>query len=276
MRAVSGTLFGRWYVTLFGLTYLWFAIRHLGWRRTLVYTVAAVALGALAENGSVHLGIPYTRYRFADSLRGKELFVGDVPLMVPLSYTFMAYFAFASGRLLASGPRHTRARHVWMEYALGLVLAVWALWILDPVSRMGDRFYLGRLFAYRGPGFWFGLPLGSQVGFAATAAVLLAILTWMARDEPDRMVDGLRHHPHLSALVTYHAQVFHLAVVAFVIGADAVGGSALLMWIPAAAITAVFWTTLSEVEAAGSGPRGSRDAEHLLHGTPQKVAAVPR
>jgi uncharacterized membrane protein len=264
MRAVSGTLFGRWYVTIFGLTYLWFAVRHLGWRRTLVYTVAAVGLGALAENGSVHLGFPYTHYRFADSLRGKELFVGDVPLMVPLSYTFMAYFAFASGRLLASGTRHTRARHVWMEYLLGLVLAVWALWILDPVSRMGDRFYLGRLFAYRGPGFWFGLPLGSQIGFAGTAAVLLGILTWMARDEPDRPVDGLRRHPHLSALVTYHAQVFHLAVVAFVIGADAVGGSALLMWIPAAAITAVYWSTLREVEAAGSGQRGSGDADHLL------------
>jgi hypothetical protein len=96
----------------------------------------------------------------------------------------------------------------------------------------------------------------------------LGILTWIARDEPDRPVDGLRRHPHLSALVTYHAQVFHLAVVAFVIGADALGGSALLMWIPAAAITAVYWTTLREVEveveAAGSGHRGSGDAEHLL------------
>jgi hypothetical protein len=158
-----------------------------------------------------------------------------------------------------------------MEYLLGLVLAVWALWILDPVSRMGDRFYLGRLFAYRGPGFWFGLPLGSQLGFAATAAILLGILAWMTRDEPDRPIDGLRHHPHLSALVTYHAQVFHLAVVAFVIGADAVGGSALLMWIPAAAITAVFWTTLREVDGAGSELRGSRDAEHLLDGARQQL-----
>ena len=34
MRAVGGTVFGRWYVTIFGLTYLWFAVRHLGWRRT--------------------------------------------------------------------------------------------------------------------------------------------------------------------------------------------------------------------------------------------------
>jgi uncharacterized membrane protein len=271
MRAVTGTLFGRWYVTIFGATFVWFAVRHLGWRKTLLYAVVAVGVGALAENGSVHLGFPYTHYRFSDSLRGKELFVGDVPLMVPLSYTFMAYFAFASGRLLASGPRHTRGRRMWMEYLLGLVLAVWALWILDPVSRMGDRFYLGRLFAYRGPGFWFGLPLGSQLGFAGTAAVLLAILTWLARDEPDRPVNGLVRHPHLSALVTYHAQVFHLAAVAFVIGADTVGGSALLMWVPAAALTAVYWTTLRDVEAAASGQRRGRDAEHLFEGGRQQL-----
>jgi len=92
----------------------------------------------------------------------------------------------------------------------------------------------------------------------------LGILTWIARDEPDRPVDGLRRHPHLSALVTYHAQVFHLAIVAFVIGADAIGASALLMWIPAAAITAVYWSTLREVEAAGSEHRGRGDTEHLL------------
>ena len=40
------------------------------------------------------------------------------------------------------------------------MLAVWALWVLDPISRLGDRFYLGRVFEYEGPGFWFGLPLG--------------------------------------------------------------------------------------------------------------------
>ena len=69
-----------------------------------VYSVIAVGVGALAENGSVHLGFPYTRYTFNPGLRGDEIFIGDVPLMVPLSYTFMGYFAFAAGRLLASGP----------------------------------------------------------------------------------------------------------------------------------------------------------------------------
>jgi hypothetical protein len=251
LREIWGTVGGRWYVTIFGATFLWCAVRHLGWRRTAIYTVVAVAVGALAENGSVHLGVPYTRYAFNDDLRGKELFVGDVPLMVPLSYTFMAYFAFASGRLLAAGPRHTRAARPWMEWTLALVLAVWALWILDPVSRLGDRFYLGELFRYAGPGFWFGLPTGSQVGFAATAAVLLGMLFVMTRDEPDRRVDGgLLRHPHLPALLTYHGQVFHLAIVAWWIGGvgDTIGGAAVLIWVPAAAITAVLWSTLNRLE----------------------------
>ena len=244
MRQVLGTLGGRWYVTLFGLTFLWRASRHLGWRKTLVYAVASVGIGALAENASVHLGIPYTRYAFNDALRGDELFIGDVPLMVPLSYGFMAYFAFASARLLASGPWRTRATRPWHEFLLALVLAVWALWILDPVARLGDEFYLGRVFAYDGPGFWFGLPLGSQLGFTATALVLLALLFRLAAGEPDRPQRGLLRHPHAVALLTYHAQVGHLAVVAVWLGATELGGAALLMWVPVAAMTAVHWSAL--------------------------------
>jgi uncharacterized membrane protein len=221
-------------------------VRHLGWRKTVAYLAGSLVVGLLFENGSVRYGFPYTRYAFNDALRGKELFVGDVPLMVPLSYSFMGYFAFALGRLLASGPRRTRGRWVLAEYGLGVMLAVWALWILDPVSRLGQQFYLGRLFAYDGPGFWFGLPLGSQLGFGLTSVLLIGLLTWLARNDPDVPVAGLRRHPHLIALITYHAQVFHLAVVAFVIGgpvADAVGGAAVLMWVPAAAITAVQWAS---------------------------------
>ena len=260
MHELAGTVFHRWYVTLFGLTFVWQAVKHMGWRRTLIYAVAAVGVGALAENGSVHLGFPYTRYAFERSLRGNEVFVGDVPLMVPLSYTFMAYFAFMSGRFLAAGPRRTRAARPWMELLLALMLAVWALWVLDPVSRLGDKFYLGRLFHYAGPGFWFGLPLGSQLGFALTAAVLIAILHVLNRRDPDVAVASVARHPYLVSLITYHGQVFHMAVVAFVVGADAIGGAAILMWVPAAAITAVYWGTLNRV---GTSSAGQHDGQPL-------------
>lgn len=242
MREIYGTFIDRWYVTVLGVVFVWRASRHLGWRNTGLYFVSALAVGGLFENLSVHFGFPYTGYAFNDALRGKEIFLADVPLMVPLSYTFMGYFGFATGRVVASGPRHTRAPRIWQEYLLGVVLTVWAIWIMDPVSRLGHRWFLGTVFHYDGPGFWFGLPLGSQAGFTLTALILVAIPTWMTRAERDRPVVRWLDHPHQVALVTYNAQIAWLAIVAVVLGQDKLGGSALLMWVPAAAITAVLWS----------------------------------
>jgi hypothetical protein len=155
------------------------------------------------------------------------------------------------------------------------MLAVWALWILDPVSRLGDEFYLGELFRYEGPGFWFGLPTGSQIGFGLTAAVLLAVLFRMDRAAPDLPVAGLRHHPHLPALLTYHGQVFHMAVVAFWIGAHTIGGAAVLIWVPAACITAVYWSHLRLTRLTNDG-RTALDASTPRSDAVAEVrAAVP-
>jgi hypothetical protein len=194
----------------------------------------------------------------------------------------MGYFAFAAGRLLASGPWRTRAPYWWMEFLLGWMLAVWALWVVDPGSRLGDQFYLGEVFRYRGPGFWFGLPLGSQVGFGLTALILLSILFVLSRGEPDRHVEGgLLRHPHFAALVTWHVQVFHIAVIAFIVGADAIGGSAFLIWFPAAAITAVYWAAISprararELSRARSA-QGDGQPDEAAHEARAQPLGVPR
>ncbi|HZU78917.1 MAG TPA: carotenoid biosynthesis protein [Acidimicrobiales bacterium] len=252
MRALYGTLVERWYVTVLGLVFLWRAVSHMGWRKTLLYGVVAVGVGALAENGSVHFGFPYTTYSFNSALRGKEVFVGSVPLMVPLSYTFMGYFGFAAGRILASSPWRTRGRRVWHEYLLGVMLSLWALWIMDPVARLGPRWFLGTVFHYRGPGFWFGLPLGSQAGFLLTAVVLVGMLTYLMRDEPQRHVVRWREHPHLVSLLTYQCQLLWLAIVALVLGADEIGGAFFLIWVPALCLTAVTWSNLHAAEGAGA------------------------
>jgi uncharacterized membrane protein len=263
LEEIVGTIAGRWYVTAYGMVFVVLALRHLGPKCTVIYAVIAVAVGALAENASVHLGIPYTRYAFNPDLRGHELWVGEVPLMVPLSYTFMAYFAFAATRLIVAGPYWSRSRQPVLEYVLAVVLATWALWIIDPVSRLGRYFALGELFRYDGPGFWFGLPLGSQVGFMFTSGILIGLLTWMARDEPAVVVPRLRNHPHLPALVTYLLQVGAMAVIAFVVArttgdaavaaiADALAGATLIIGIPMALLTAVYWRSL----------RSAADARH--------------
>jgi putative membrane protein len=254
---IAGTFFGRWYVTGFGVSFAYFALRHLGVRRTLVYSAIAIVVGIAAENGSVHWGFPYTQYGFDPSLRGKELFAFDVPLMVSLSYTFMSYFAFATARIIVSGPRSTRGRQPVLEYVLAVVLAVWNLWMIDPISRLGEHFFLGRLFRYDGPGFWFGLPLGSQLGFALTSAVLIGVLTWLSHDEIPEPVSTLTTHPRLGAIGGYLGQVVFMAVTAFVVArrtgdpavaqrADALAGGAVIVFLPAVLLVAIHWGALSK------------------------------
>lgn len=265
-RELVGTLVGRWYVTVFGIAFVVLAVRDLGWRRTVAYSLIAVTVGVIAENSSVHFGVPYTRYTFNEHLRGDELFVGDVPLMVSLSYTFMAYFAFATARLVVSGPHRTRAQMPVLEYLTAVMLSVWALWIVDPVSRLGAHFFLGELFRYDGGGFWFGLPLASQLGFAATSAILIATLTVLARGEPDRAVARLRDHPRLPAIGAYAGQVLLMALTAFVVArldhnravvaqADALAGATIVIGLPAVLLTALHWRSLTV--ARETGPSGS-------------------
>jgi len=253
---IAGTVFGRWYVTIFGISFLVFALRHIGGRRTAIYAAAAIVIGVLAENGSVRYGFPYTGYRFDPSLRGDELFVGDVPLMVSLSYTFMSYFAFAAARLIVGGPYHTRSRQPILEFAVAVMLATWALWVIDPISRLGRHFFLGQLFRYDGPGFWFGLPLGSQVGFAGTSAILIGILTWLQRDEPDEPVARLREHPRVPALGAYVGQVLFMTGTAFVVArttgnaaaaamADSLAGATFIIGVPMGLMVAVHWRSLT-------------------------------
>ena len=98
----------------------------------------------------------------------------------------------------------------------------------------------------------------------------------MDRAAPDLPVEDLLHHPHLPALLTYHGQVFHLALVSFWIEADTIGGAALLIWIPAACITAVYWSRLGVLtresradHATSTPPPAAAEAD------PAVVAAVP-
>jgi uncharacterized membrane protein len=252
VREILGTFVGRWYVTLFGITFVVLAVRHMGWKRTGIYSAAALVVGVLAENGSVRYGFPYTRYAFQPTLRGHELFVGDVPLMVSLSYTFMSYFAFASARLIVSGPRRTRGRMPVLEYLVAVMLGVWAIWVVDPISRLGAHFFLGQLFRYRGPGFWFGLPLGSQLGFTLTVAILVGVLTWLMRAEPDEAATGIVGHPRAGALGGFVGQVLFMTGTAFYVArtnpdplvvrtADALCGSTFIIGIPAVLLVAVHW-----------------------------------
>ena len=244
MHLIIGTLVGRWYVTAFGLAFLYYGWNLLGARKILIYSVGSVAVAALAENASVHWGIPYTQYAFNESLRSSELWLFDVPLMVPLSYSFVMFFAFAAARLVASGPWRTVPHSPSAALGLAIVFATWSTWSLDPVSQRGAAWYLGDLFHYAHPGFWFGLPLLSQVGWLFVSALLCGGLAHLTRDEKNQPVASLMQHPLLPCLITFAVSTLHVSIVALFIGETTLGGAGLIIWLPVAAVVAVLWPQL--------------------------------
>jgi uncharacterized membrane protein len=251
-----GTVVGRWYVTLFGLAYLYYGTRLLGARRLGVYSAIAFVVAAASENASVRWGIPYTRYSFNPALRAHELFLGDVPLAVPLSYTFVMFFAFAAARYVAAGPWRTAPRSRRGPYVLAVVFATWSTWTLDPVSQRGAAWYLGDLFHYAGDGFWFGLPLLSQVGWLAVSAVLCGVLAVLVPAEAPAPVARPARHPLLACFVAFLVQNLHVAVVALVIGETTLGGAGFIIWVPAVAVAAVLWIELHATVRAAAGATG--------------------
>src|SRR5262245_164481 len=256
LELILGTVVGRWYVTLFGLAYLWFGWRLLGARRLALYSLAAFVVAAVSENASVRWGIPYTLYGFNQSLRAHELFLGNVPLAVPLSYTFVMFFAFGAARYVAAGPWRSAPRARLPPCVLAVVFATWSTWTLDPVSQRGAAWYLGDLFHYAGPGFWFGLPLLSQVGWFVVSALLCGLLAVLVPPAAPEAVARPARHPLLPCFITFLVQQLHVAVAALVIGETTLGGAGLIIWLPALAVAAVLWIELHalarEATAAGS------------------------
>ena len=271
---VIGTFAGRWYVTLFGLAYLYYGRRLLGGRRLALYSTIAFVIAVASENASVAWGVPYTLYAFNQDLRGHELFIGNVPLAVPLSYTFVMFFAFAAARYVAAGPWRTAPTSTTGAYLLAVVFATWSTWTLDPVSQRGAEWYLGDLFHYAGPGFWFGLPLLSQVGWCVVSATLCGLLAWLTPHERPQPIAHAVEHPLLPSFVTFLIQILHLAVVALFIGEATLGGAGFIIWIPAFAVAAVLWVELHAV-ARGQSQQASPPS-HGLHGQLSAKSVVLR
>jgi uncharacterized membrane protein len=241
---IAGTFLQRWYVTLFALAYLVYGRRVLGGRRLAIYSAVAFVIAAASENASVVWGVPYTLYSFNAELRGRELFLGNVPLAVPLSYTFVMFFSFAAARYVAAGPWRTAPASGRAAYVLAVVFATWSTWTLDPVSQRGAAWYLGDLFHYAGAGFWFGLPLLSQVGWCLISATLCGILARMTPAAAPQPLARAGDHPLLPCFIAFVVQNLHLAVVALWIGETTLGGAGFIIWIPAFAVAAVLWVEM--------------------------------
>ncbi|MET0415453.1 MAG: carotenoid biosynthesis protein [Actinoplanes sp.] len=136
-----------------------------GPRAALALVATATVGGFLVEAVGVATGFPFGEYDYSGRLGPKIL---DVPLIIPLAWTWMAWPAWLAALRLA---RSRPARIVLA--AVGL--AAWDLF-LDP-QMVAENYWQWRSPEPSLPGVP-GIPIGNYLGWLGFALVLMTALSW--------------------------------------------------------------------------------------------------
>src|SRR6266849_1379025 len=251
MYLLLSTVALRPYVFIFLAAFLFIAIINFGLRATLLFTVLTYVVSLACEWSSVHNGFPFGLYHYIQATRGREIWVFGVPLMDSLSFTFLAFASYTVALILAA-PLYRRgsdlrildtwkirrAPRVWLMAALFMVMIDM---VADPLSVLGDRWFLGKIFWYDPPGPHFGVPISNYLGWYFVAAVTVALFQWIDRTlsrastKPVGVLINLPSRALLS-LGLYLGIVGFGITMLFRIGADEIGWASAFIFIPFVAL----------------------------------------
>ena len=240
------------YVFVFFAIYLVAAVTRLGWRRTATFTVLAYAVAFAAEFASTRIGFPFGLYHYIDVTRDRELWISNVPFWDSLSFTFLCYLGWRLGVLLhaplAIGARdvqvvETRAIATsWRVCLSGALLMTWLDVVIDPLTVLGDRWFLGRMYYYPEGGVYFGVPVSNFAGWFLVGATTIRLFQWSERRQaPTTPPAGVRYVPYaglLEPLLYVGILGFNLTLT-FWIGEPLLGTVGVLMFVPILAFLAM-------------------------------------
>jgi putative membrane protein len=122
--------------------------------------------------------------------------------------------------------------------ALTGVLMLWLDVVIDPLAVRGDRWFLGRIFYYPEPGWYFGVPVANFVGWVVVGAAIAwgwDVLAPRIREAPPAWARRLPARPYHALGLYYLVLLFNLAMTA-VIGEPVLLLAGLLLHAPLAVV----------------------------------------
>ncbi len=234
----------------------------LGGRRAALLTGMVWVTAFVAEYSSTRTGVPFGYYTYLENTRGRELYLANVPFMDSLSFTFLAFAAYATAltflapfKIPPGGWLPRPAVDEGLARSPATLLLAAALFtlidvVIDPLALRGDRWFLGQIYTYPHVGLYFGVPMANFVGWFVVGAVGLGL--YLAADAgPTRL--GASRPPRgegilLGVGLYYAVLAFNLGMT-FAIGEWFLGTvGCLLYFVP---------TLLLTIRFGGAGQGGS-------------------
>jgi uncharacterized membrane protein len=253
MHLLLSTIALRPYVFIFLAAFLFISIVNFGLRTTILFTVLTYAVALVSEWSSVHNGFPFGLYHYVEATRGREIWVCGVPFMDSISFTFLAFASYTVAVLL-SAPLYRRGLDVRVldTWALRRSPRVWLLaalfmvmidMVVDPLSVLGNRWFLGRIFWYDPPGPHFGVPITNYLGWylvAAASVALFQVIDSLLNRSSTKPAGVIPNFPARALLgpLLYSGIVCFGITMLFVIGAADRGWASVFIFLPFFALSA--------------------------------------
>ncbi len=246
-----GTVLLRPYVFIFLLSFLVIAVLHIGVQRSIIFTILGFSIAFAAEYSSTRNGFPFGFYSYIETTRDQELWFSNIPFLDPISFAFLSYVSYTLSLFLWCPLKkrgwdirlvETNAvKHSWRVIVTGGVLMMMLDVVIDPVSFLGDRWFLGQIYTYKEQGEYFNIPLTNFGGWFVVGFTILFCFTridaWLTRRGFRDM--GIRRVPGQALLgpaVYFGILVFTLGVTFYIgeffMGFCGLGVALLLLSLP--------------------------------------------
>jgi len=210
LEIVIGTVTMRPYVFAFFTAFLLVCVPHVGWKRTMTFTMVGYLIAFGSEWLSINTGFPYGWYYYIDTTSCRELWVAGVPFFDSLSYVFLSYCSYSTALFIISPIKvwrwnittleTRRIRRSFAALLMGSFLQTFLDIVIDPVALQGKRWFLGQIYGYREAGIHFGVPLSNYAGWLLTSFCLIAAFQLIDVRRLDENASGLVNLPFHSLI----------------------------------------------------------------------------
>jgi uncharacterized membrane protein len=287
MHLLLSTIVLRPYVFVFLAVYLFISIVNFGFRTTAIFTALTYAVALACEWSSVRNGFPFGLYHYIEATRGREIWVLGVPFMDSLSFTFLSFASYTMALIVAApvqwrGPdlrlldtrAIRRSPRVWMLAALFMVMIDL---VIDPLSVLGERWFLGRIFWYDPPGPHFGVPISNYLGWFFVAVATIALFQFLdarlgsGRRKPAGVIPHLPMRWLLGPGLYLGIVGFGITML-FVIDAPTIAWAGIFIFLPFLALVA---NTLTRPGSQATAADVDRHLEDFPYDTDAKAALRP-
>ena len=133
----------------------------VGWRRSVLGTVAIVAITATIECIGAKTGVPFGAHGYGTQLG--PLFLGLIPYSIPLSWFLMLYASLGIAL-------RARVGHVLTLLLAAVGLFAWDL-LMEPAMSAAFPFWF-----WRDSGVWYGMPLANWLAWLVIGPAIGAVL----------------------------------------------------------------------------------------------------